>query len=329
MFAAVWAVAAVAWSRYIAKRARSVRRWGPPIGAVFAAQALAALGGLLGVTGIVGKSNHAALPNGNGSRQSLIVSHPHGLYACAPLLVLAQEATKRESPWYGIFTGVADAVFQVPVFRELVLLLLGRQASSRTIDAILGSGRSVSIFPGGIHEQLATDPEQERCFFPPNLGFVRQAIKHGVPLQPCYSFGENQLFDVPPWTRKVCRFIKKHTGAGVPLGFGRWGLPCVPKKQNLQCHAGRPVEVGPADANPTEEYVRQVFRAYCTELRRLFDEHKDEALPPEIAARGLEIVWRGHETENLFKRVASQPVLNKRRALSRVQSEPVLYSSRL
>lgn len=335
MLATLTAALAWAWSRYIARRARNIRRWGSPEVAALAARAMGVLGGALGVTGFLGKSEHAALPSGTNARQSLVVSHPHGLYLFAPLFVVAQDATKRESPWYGLFTAAADAVFQVPVFREFVLLVLGRQAGARTIDSILASGHTVSIFPGGIHEQLATDPKQERCFFPPNLGFVRQAIKFGIPLQPCYNFGENQLFDIPPWTRTACRMVKQYTGAGVPLGVGRWGLPFLPKKQNLQCHAGFPVEVGPADPNPTDERVKQVFRMYCTELRRLFNEHKDAALPPEVAARGLDIVWRGHKSEELFEDVASRPVslplITKKsgRVFSRVQSEPIISVSRL
>merc|ERR1719420_1503518 len=97
------------------------------------------------------------------------------------------------------------------------------------IETLLSDGRTVCICPGGIHEQMSTDSTLERLFFPPNLGFIRQALKHGVPLMPLYTFGENQLYDVPDWSRKATQLLKKYTGAGIPLAIGKWGLPLVPK----------------------------------------------------------------------------------------------------
>jgi len=178
-----------------------------------------------------------------------------------------------------------------------LLLVNCRPANTRMINALMASGKTVALCPGGIHEQMATDPSQERAYFPSNLGFVRQAIKHGVPLVPVYTFGENQLYDVPDWSRQASRKLKAATGAGVPLALGRLGLPLVPKATSLQTFVGRAVEVGSADSNPSDEFVRTIFVKYCTELRRLFDEHKDVALPADVAARGIDIIWRGHEAD--------------------------------
>ena len=83
-----------------------------------------------------------------------------------------------------------------------------------------------------------------------------------------------------------------------PLVTGRWGLPwLVPRPVDVSVAWGRPVRVGPPDLAPSEARVAAVFEAYCAELRRLFDEHKDQCLPPEVAARGLTITHRGHPGE--------------------------------
>ena len=75
---------------------------------------------------------------------------------------------------------------------------------------------------------------------------------------------------------------------------GRWGLPwLVPRPVDVSVAWGRLVRVGPPDPAPSEARVAAVFEAYCAELRRLFDEHKDQCLPPEVAARGLTIIHRG------------------------------------
>ena len=79
---------------------------------------------------------------------------------------------------------------------------------------------------------------------------------------------------------------------------GRWGLPwLVPRAVDVSVAWGRPVRVGPPDPAPSEARVAAVFEAYCAELRRLFDEHKDQCLPPEVAARGLTIIHRGSPGE--------------------------------
>lgn len=218
-----------AWSRYMTKVSRSARKWGSPVMGILSGSVFAAAGAICGITGAVGNFEHSAMPGVTPKRQSMVVNHPHGLCLWGQFYGLSR-APLKDSPYYGVFTSAADPVFAVPVFRELLLALGVRSANKKTMDGLFEQGQSVSLYPGGIHEQLATDPNQEKCFFPPKLGFVKQAIKHGVALQPIYCFGENQLFDLPDWARKVTQAVKKHTGIGMPIPIGRFGIPFLPKK---------------------------------------------------------------------------------------------------
>lgn len=302
----VWFVVAIAaysvWSRYAAQVVRRSSKWGSGRATMLMAAGLLAVARQLGVTAfneVAEKSEHVR----ELARQQLICCwHPHGMYVVTPFIFHSSQPRDRNSLIYGYFTAVAAAVFQVPFFREALMLVNARIADQRTIDSLLAEGRSVFLCPGGIHEQLATDPCQERAFFPPNLGFVRLAIKHGVPLVPTYNFGENQLYDVPDWSRGFSAFLKRQFGVGIPLGIGRGGLPFVPKKGHITVRIGELVEVGPARSDPSEAEVLSVFRHYCAELSALFHAHKDTCLPPDIAARGLEMVWRGHEGVELLSR---------------------------
>jgi len=214
----------------------------------------------------------------------------------------------------------ADVVFSVPALRELMLLANFRSANAKVLDKLLADGKVAGVFPGGIHEQLASDPSCERLFFARNLGFVRAAIKQGVPLVPMYNFGENQLFDIPKWSRRISDFLYSKFGAGAPLGFGRWGLPLLPNQQAVETRFGMPVDVGPAEAQPSQERVERVFRAYCAELHRLFEEHKS-VLPEAVAARGLEIVWRGHESVDLSVEALRSQLSNEPEQAARKRSE--------
>ena len=164
---------------------------------------------------------------------------------------------------------------------ELPVLLGCKLVDLPTVRALVAEGHSMKIFPGSVYQQPATECKQERCFFTPNLGFIRQAIRHGVPLQPIYIFAD---ICPAPWQRLL---------VAVKRAF------CAVDKQLLLA-PGRSVEVGPMDANPSNKHVHEVFHRYCSELLRLFDEHKDAALPPEVAARGLQLVWCGHESEDVL-----------------------------
>merc|ERR1712050_665812 len=126
---------------------------------------------------------------------------------------------------YNWIVAGASACFQAPIFREFILLMNARVADKPVIDSALEAGRSVMLCPGGIHEQLESDPNHERIYFPPNLGFVRQAVQHGVPLLPVYCFGENQLYDVPDWSRRLSKWLKRNFQIGFPIGLGRYGIP--------------------------------------------------------------------------------------------------------
>merc|ERR1712159_405046 len=98
------------------------------------------------------------------------------------------------------------------------------------------------------------------------------------------------------WSRAASRWFKDKLRIGIPFGIGRWDLPFVPKKQRITIHVGQAVDVGPPQEAPSDEYVREIFRKYCTELLRLFNRYKDSALPQDVAARGLHIIWRGNRS---------------------------------
>ncbi|KAJ1619614.1 diacylglycerol acyltransferase-domain-containing protein [Pavlovales sp. CCMP2436] len=191
--------------------------------------------------------------------------------------------------WY---TGVASILFNCPGLREVLLLLNAREISRGVMDSLLAAGHSVGVQPGGIYEQLHSDHRREQAFFPPNLTFIRLAMAHGTPLLPLYLFGENQLYATSPLLQALARFVYGLTGIPALIPLGRWGLPTiVPKPRHVAIRFGRPVHVGPPQKEPSDAAVEEVYIRYTAELNRLWNEHK-AALPPEVAAQGLNIVRR-------------------------------------
>ena len=186
----------------------------------------------------------------------------------------------------------ASAVFAVPLWRELLLLMGWREASPGLAERMLRAGRSVVVLPGGIREMVETAPAQEAVRCQPKLGFVRLALQCGRPLLPVYAFGETQLFHSPDALLRARRMVERRWGVGLPLAAGRLGLPFplappLPTKHRLVI--GQPVRSGPPCAAPSEEAVLELYGRWCAELRRLFAAHAHEVLPKAVAARGLQI----------------------------------------
>uniref|UniRef100_A0A7S1MSH1 Acyltransferase n=1 Tax=Alexandrium catenella TaxID=2925 RepID=A0A7S1MSH1_ALECA len=230
-------------------------------------------------------------------RQYITPWHPHGaLTFCAAFYtnIMTTQSTMPGAPgprnW---FVGIADLLFRFPGLGEALLLWNARPVSEATSQKVLKSGYSYAIQPGGIPEQVVTDHRRELLVFPPTGGFCRLAVQHGVPLVPIYAFGENQVFSTSGTGRRAVNRIYKTMGIAVPL-IRPWPNPIT-----VYMKWGRPVEVGPAEAKPSQERVQEVFGRYVKELARLFEEHHRTCLPADVAARGLTVMWRGHSKEEL------------------------------
>lgn len=241
-------------------------------------------------------------------KQYVMVWHPHGAFTISALYFVSHWWAKNipcGRPG-DRFVCVAPLLLRIPLLAEFLLMCHARSQDAQTFSALLARGATVAVQPGGLIEQVETDDSRERIFFPPKLGFIRLALKHGVPLLPLYAFGENQLYRTADWTRRLNGWFYRNLRTGNLVVLGQGGLPTSPIlpnplmlpvfRQGLHIRFGSPVDVGPPDANPSEEKVLQVFERYLAALRKVFDEHKDSCLPPEVAARGLEVVWRGAPT---------------------------------
>lgn len=236
-------------------------------------------------------------------KQYIMVWHPHGSFTIAALYFISNFWARKYPGGTPRYVCVAPLLLKIPFLSEYLILCNARSQELATFEGLLKTGATVAVQPGGLAEQVATDHQREVIYFPRNVGFIRLALKHGTPLLPVYVFGENQLYKTADWTRNVNQWLYKNFKVGSMLVLGLFGIPSTPllpnplmlptPGQGLHVRWGRPVEVGPPVADASEELVQETFQRYIAELRQLFDEHKDACLPPDVAARGLEIVVRG------------------------------------
>ena len=57
-------------------------------------------------------------------------------------------------------------------------------------------GIATVLVPGGARESLNGEKDQIRLVLKNRKGFIKLAIKHGVPLVPTFSFGEQRVYDL-------------------------------------------------------------------------------------------------------------------------------------
>ena len=224
---------------------------------------------------------------------------PHGPYATCAILFgmpfFRLEETRRGG--IRVRSGGASVLFWVPGLREVLLLYGVREATPATIARLVRAGCVVALNPGGLREQIATDSAQEQVFANRRLGFLRLALEHRCAVVPMYGFGENQVYTAHPARLRALRAaLVRRLRVGLVVVSGRWGLsagvlPLLPNPTRVTHVVGRAVDVGGAARAPgapvTNAELEEAYRRYKEELARVFEKHKHELLPPEVAARGL------------------------------------------
>lgn len=235
------------------------------------------------------------------SRQYIYVWHPHGFVSYIPSHLMGEMAIHgkpHQKEWFGT---CIPLLFKIPGLGEIFTVTNGRPVDPKTLNAILSKGGTIAIQPGGVMEQAASREDQEQAFFTAKLGFVRMAIKYGVPLLPLYVFGENQLYKRVRGFEWLTKLIKSITGMTIPMVLAKWNMPLAgffPRATDIHLRWGSPVEVGDPSDDPSDERIEEVFSRYLAELQRLFDENAKECLAPEVAAKGLKVVRLGERASS-------------------------------
>lgn len=152
------------------------------------------------------------------------------------------------------------------------------------MDRALSEGSRIGLVPGGIAEMFEgypkpnTKPNEEYAIV--RKGFLRMAIKHGVPVVPVYCFGATKMFrrlQLP-----VLERVSKLLRVSLVVFFGAWGLP-IPFRQRLLYVMGQPIVPATGIGNNNqdgasvdmEQQVDIMHQQFCDELLRLFERHRD------------------------------------------------------
>ncbi|GJP54118.1 hypothetical protein CLOM_g13223 [Closterium sp. NIES-68] len=179
------------------------------------------------------------------------------------------------------YAGATSALFRVPLLRQFWQWVRTAPATRPVLTGLLRRGCTVVIIPGGVQECIFMAPGKEVAFVRSRFGFIRLALEQGVPVVPCFVFGQTTAYHWwkpgGAWYRAVARRM----GFAPILFWGMWGSP-IPLRTPMTIVFGTPIGGGDPDLNPSEERVVAVHAEYVSALERLFLDYRAQAGYPHM-----------------------------------------------
>ncbi len=198
----------------------------------------------------------------------------------------------------------ASILFKIAIVREIALWTGCIDASRKIAEKALDQHKSLVVLPGGEAEQIRTTYGKEKVYLSNRKGFIKLAMRKGVPVVPMYVFGSSDAyytfhddddksrskkFD---WTFYDLRHkLMKNFGVCIMICTGLWWSYLCPLPKKTTIVFGKPIYFQPAsnssqstsaDATisigfePSAEELDQGHALFVKELTALFDAHKTE-----------------------------------------------------
>jgi 1-acyl-sn-glycerol-3-phosphate acyltransferase len=126
-----------------------------------------------------------------------------------------------------------DGIYGVPGWRELMRKIGQMPASMDNAETALGQGHSVLLYPGGAYEVFRPWKDRNRIAFKGRRGFVRLALRAGVPVVPVVGHGGHETTIVLTRGERLAKLLglDRVRMDGAPLLFQiPWGIstPATP-----------------------------------------------------------------------------------------------------
>jgi len=169
-----------------------------------------------------------------------------------------------------LHTTAHDALMAAPgagtYFRKMGVM----SASPETVSAALEAGRDVAVYPGGDVDSLRPWRKRDQVMLAGRAGFVKQAIRSGVPIVPlAQTGGSDTMFTLSngKWLARALGLNRLARAEALPLAVGLpWGiapgvLPFLPLPAKLRSELLEPVflDDDPERADD-DEYIEETYR---------------------------------------------------------------------
>jgi 1-acyl-sn-glycerol-3-phosphate acyltransferase len=192
-----------------------------------------------------------------------------------------------------------DGVFGIPGFETLMRKLGQIPASHDNAEKALRAGHSVLVYPGGAKEAFRPWTDRNRIEFSGHRGFVRLALRAGVPVVPVVAHGgHHSTFVLTRGDAFAKRLglerLKLHIAPlllQVPWGLSLGLIPGVPLPAKIDVEVGPPIDwsvYGP-EAADDPEIVDRCYDEITTKMQHTLD-RLARSTPYPVAQRLLELL---------------------------------------
>ncbi|MBX7069723.1 MAG: acyltransferase family protein [Microthrixaceae bacterium] len=157
------------------------------------------------------------------------------------------------------------------------------EAGPAAAEAVLRSGATLIDFPGGDHEVFRTWGQRNRIDFGGRTGFIRLALRTGVPVVPAVSVGAHETLVVLARGERVAKWLGLDRRfrvsvmplvLGLPFGVVLGGIPTFPLPAKITVELLEPirwsVKYGP-DAADDPEIVRSCYDELTATMQSALD----------------------------------------------------------
>ena len=113
---------------------------------------------------------------------------------------------------------------------------------------------------------------REERIFTKHKGFVKLALRTGASIVPVYALGQSRVLSFWGFPN-----LSRRLRVSLGVWWGRFGLPCLPRREEIVMVVCPPVEVGPArgsDHPVSQEEIDAVFAEVAAALKKAHDEIK-------------------------------------------------------
>lgn len=195
-----------------------------------------------------------------------------------------------------------DAIFSVPGARSFFRRLAQVPANHRNAEAALDRGAAVLVYPGGLEEIARPWTERNRIELANHKGFIKLALRKGVPVIPVVSHGGHESSIVLTRGRFIARALglEKLRAYSMPVVLTiPWGLVVgpvpsipIPTKVTVQvCQPMRWSHLGPEEAEDAE-VLQRCYDEIQSVMQRTLDELAREH-PHPVLTRVIGLVQGG------------------------------------
>lgn len=159
----------------------------------------------------------------------LVVGNHSGVFYMPDTWLTALAITARrgvDAPAYGL---IHNLFFAIPIVGPSMRRLGGVPASGDEAERVLGEGALLLDYPGGDTEACRPWSDRNRIVFSGHTGFIRLALRTGVPVVPVVGYGGHQSLVVLSRGEHLARVL----GLGrlrikvFPILLGPWGVTSI------------------------------------------------------------------------------------------------------